>query len=98
MTTSNVKVQPVTTRTSSMPVFVTKTSDGMTVLNSNRQIVQASTASRTITPKTIDTTPKAQNFGIISPNRSLLLTDESQKTGNPVAQIVRVATTNSECG
>lgn len=91
---STVKVQPIT-RNSPMPVFVTKTSDGMTILNSNRQIVQASTPLRTITAKTIDTESKTK-FGIISPNRSLLLTDKSQKSSSPVAQIMRVANSNSK--
>lgn len=89
------KVQPAN-KVSPMPVFITKTSDGMTVLNTNRPIFQATTASRTVTtkPNQSDAKPK---FGIISPNRSLLLnTDKTQKTGSPVAQIVRVANPTSK--
>lgn len=91
---ATVKVQPVT-RNSSMPVFVTKTSDGITVLSNNRQIIQPVTASRTVTTKANDLEPKT-NFGIISPNRSLLLNDKLQKSGSPVTQIVRVANPNSK--
>lgn len=90
---STVKVQPVA-RNSPMPVFVTKTSEGMTILNSNRQIVQTSTG-RVITAKANDPESKTK-FGIISPNRSLLLNDKLQKSGSPVAQIVRVANPNSK--
>lgn len=91
---ATVKVQPVT-RNSSMPVFVTKTSDGITVLSNNRQIVQPATASRNVTTKANDLEPKT-NFGIISPNRSLLLNDKLQKSGSPVGQILRVAKPNSK--
>ncbi|XP_063706103.1 nuclear factor related to kappa-B-binding protein isoform X2 [Culicoides brevitarsis] len=88
-----VKVQSMT-KTSPLPVFITKTSDGMTIVNANRPLIQTSAASRPVIskPSQSDTKPK---FGIISPNRSLLLTDKTQKTGNPVTQIVRVTNPNS---
>lgn len=91
---ASVKVQQVT-RNNSLPVFVTKTSEGITVLNSNRPVVQASTSPRIITAKPNDVESKAK-FNIISPNRSLLVNDKLQKSNSPVAQIVRLANTNSE--